>query len=111
MASRRCMEKEISGNRRHNPDDELSPNISSLDRSEFEDFKGFQQSLLPNRPKTTTEVASHVDTAERVFKEQMIDSTVRQSIRAIANHTFHDTKSTTDGTTCGSQRPKQDNDY
>ena len=72
MATRRCMEKEISGNRRHNPDDELSPNISSLDRSEFEDFKGFQQSLLPNRPKTTTDVASHIDTAERVFKEQMI---------------------------------------
>ena len=69
MASRRCMEKEISGNRRHNPDDELSPNISSsLDLSEFEDFKGFQ----PNRPKNTIEVASHVDTAERVSKEQMI---------------------------------------
>ena len=63
------MEKEISGNRRHNPDDELSPNISSsLDLSEFEDFKGFQ----PNRPKNTIEVASHVDTAERVSKEQMI---------------------------------------
>ena len=69
MASRRCMEKEISGNRRHNPDDELSPNISSsLDLSEFEDFEGFQ----PNRPKNTIEVASHVDTAERVSKEQMI---------------------------------------
>lgn len=66
------MEKEISGNRRHNPDDELSPNISSLDLSEFEDFKGFQQSLHPNRPKNTIEVASHVDTAERVSKEQMI---------------------------------------
>lgn len=63
------MEKEISGNRRHNPDDELSPNISSsLDLSEFEDFRGFQ----PNRPKNTIEVASHVDTAERVSKEQMI---------------------------------------
>ena len=69
MASRRCMEKEISGNRRHNPDYELSPNISSsLDLSEFEDFKGFQ----PNRPKNTIEVASHFDTAERVSKEQMI---------------------------------------
>ena len=72
MASRRWMEKEISGNRRHNPDDELSSNISSLDLSEFEDFKGFQQSLHPNRPKNIIEVASHVDTAERVSKEQMI---------------------------------------
>lgn len=72
MASQRRMEKEISGNRRHNPDDELSPNISSLDLSEFEDFKGFQQSLHPNRPKNTIEVASHVDSAERVSKEQMI---------------------------------------
>lgn len=66
------MEKEISGNRRHNPDDELSPNISSLDLNEFEDYKGFQQSLLPNRPKTTIEIASHVDAAERISKEKMI---------------------------------------
>ena len=72
MARRRCTEKEISGNRRHNPDGELSPDISSLDLSEFEDFKGFQQRLLQNQPKTTIEVASHVDTAERVSREQMI---------------------------------------